>query len=728
MKIYTAILIFVFFISVVSAESHKQSSFEGDKKSKITGVAGYINSVAVPGDFPRIKIDVHEQTAEGKIFVSSYYDILYLMILENDGTPYFYQRIPLYSTDFKLQPTGTLTRNVSLQVGYIEMDSQYNIIDTLKCGNGYYTDIHDLQLLPNGNYLVIARDDRRIDMSKIVAGGSRSATVRGNHVQEMDRSGNVIFECRSWDIFEITDAIGVDLTANSIDYVHMNALAVDYDNNILISSRNLSEVTKINRQSGEIIWRLGGKNNQFEFVNDEYGISYQHDIRPVPDKENHYTLFDNGNHHSPQFSRAVEFQIDTVNMTATKIWEYRHTPDRFAPNRGNVQRLPNGNTLINWAQGDLPKVTEVTPEGEVVYEMNFDANGEEGLISYRSFRFDWEGIAAVPYLVAEPHTDKVTLIYNKFGDDKAVEYRIYGGQNPNPTQLITTTGDKIFHLTDLENYQTYYFRVTAVDKNGIESDYSNEESVFVKFIEPGDNLVLNGDFSLGEQFWDLVLSEDAEAIGIVMGDFYQVLIDSAGDYSTDILFRQSNLEIVEERQYILDFDAWSSEPKIFYVRVRKSSDPYTDYSKIGAVFSTAERSHFRYEFFMEDPSDYSAELVFECGQSTSDLFIDNVSLRYVTETSIEPAIESPLRFNLEANYPNPFNPSTIINYELRITSDVDLSVYNLLGQKVAILVSEKQAAGRYQVEWNASDFASGVYYYKIQAGEFVDVRKMVLIR
>jgi hypothetical protein len=88
----------------------------------------------------------------------------------------------------------------------------------------------------------------------------------------------------------------------------------------------------------------------------------------------------------------------------------------------------------------------------------------------------------------------------------------------------------------------------------------------------------------------------------------------------------------------------------------------------------------------------------------------------------------PAVFVLKQNYPNPFNPTTIINYELQITNDVDLSVYNVLGQKVTTLMSGKQSAGSHQVEWDASLFASGVYYYVLKTGEFRDVKKMVLIK
>jgi len=89
---------------------------------------------------------------------------------------------------------------------------------------------------------------------------------------------------------------------------------------------------------------------------------------------------------------------------------------------------------------------------------------------------------------------------------------------------------------------------------------------------------------------------------------------------------------------------------------------------------------------------------------------------------------NPVSYKLYDNYPNPFNPSTIINYELRMTNDVELSIYNSLGQKVVTLVSGIQKAGVYQIEWDASGFASGVYFYKLQAGEFVAVKKMVLMR
>ncbi len=89
----------------------------------------------------------------------------------------------------------------------------------------------------------------------------------------------------------------------------------------------------------------------------------------------------------------------------------------------------------------------------------------------------------------------------------------------------------------------------------------------------------------------------------------------------------------------------------------------------------------------------------------------------------------PSEFRLDQNYPNPFNPVTAIGYRLSAISQVELSVYNLLGQKIAVLVSERQNAGSYQVEWDASGFTSGIYFYRLQTDlGVVQTRKLMLIK
>ena len=91
-------------------------------------------------------------------------------------------------------------------------------------------------------------------------------------------------------------------------------------------------------------------------------------------------------------------------------------------------------------------------------------------------------------------------------------------------------------------------------------------------------------------------------------------------------------------------------------------------------------------------------------------------------------INFPGDFYLGQNYPNPFNPRTVIGYQLPASSHVDLSIYNLLGQKVATLVSERQSAGAYKVEWDAGKHSSGVYLCRLHAGSHIQTKKMILIK
>lgn len=586
-----------------------------------------INGVAVPVDFPEIHVPIHGNTAPGKIFIGTRTHHPYIMILENDGTPFFYKRVKNRTLDFKVQPTGTLTRwNGGDMLYFSEMDSTYQDIDTLKC-KGYETDPHELQLLSNGHFLLIALEERTFDMSQIISGGDSSATVRGCNIHEYDEQHNLVFEWSSWDHFEIADAIHENLYRSFIDYVHMNAIAVDYDGHLLISSRNLDEVTKINRETGEIMWRFGGANNQFQLVNDKHGITYQHDIRPVPGVPNNYTLYDNGVHHEPKFSRAVEFHLDTTDMTATKVWEYRHEPDRFSLRMGNAQRLPNGNTLINWAVGELPKATEVTPDGEIVYEMFF----KEPADSYRTFRFEWEAAASVPYLIAERYPEKTRLIFNQFGDTSVNYYKIYHGSDLADLAVMDSTDKSWMEVFNLKDSAWAFFGVSAVHDDGSESEMSNMDSVFTYHILPGANLLYNGDFGLEKEMWELSLSNSALASDTVKNGYYVVEIESIGEELEDVALWQNNIPLMKGKKYSLEFDAFMDTTASIEIILSHPSALDSDYSEIGYVSLGPSQKHYRYYFTMEESTDLDARLSFNLGVSAGIFHFDNISIKEVLE-------------------------------------------------------------------------------------------------
>jgi hypothetical protein len=338
----------------------------------------------LPIDFPVLNVTKMEGTATGRLFIANAVPSgsSYLIIAENSARPFFYKKTLARGLDFKLQRNGLLTYYDTGQNIFYALNNYYDIVDSFQCGNGYSTDGHDLQILPNNHGLMMSYDQQVVDMSAIVPGGNPEARVTGLIIQELDENKDVVFQWRSWDHFDIRDATHENLTARTIDYVHGNSIEIDQDGNLLISSRHMDEVTKISRETGEIIWRWGGKNNEFTFVNDSLGFSHQHDVRRLPN--GNITMFDNGNFHTPSFSRALEYRLDEDRKIAELVWEYRDSPDLYGAATGSVQRLENGNTLIGW--GTAGVITEVQPDGSKVYELRLGT----GIWTYRAFRFNWQ--------------------------------------------------------------------------------------------------------------------------------------------------------------------------------------------------------------------------------------------------------------------------------------------------------------------------------------------------
>jgi len=98
------------------------------------------------------------------------------------------------------------------------------------------------------------------------------------------------------------------------------------------------------------------------------------------------------------------------------------------------------------------------------------------------------------------------------------------------------------------------------------------------------------------------------------------------------------------------------------------------------------------------------------------------------DLSGEAVIGIPDKFELSQNYPNPFNPKTVIRYEIRVTGIAKLKVFDVLGNEIAELVNEKQNAGSYSVEFDGNGFASGVYFYRLESDNFIDIKRMMLIK
>ncbi len=550
----------------------------------------------LPADFPDIFVDSLNNPLPGYLFftpfTSTTFSGTYLIISDNYGTPVFYRKMNSETFDFKKQPNGLLTYFDLSKAQFFVMDSSYNIIDTVSTGNGYITDVHELLITKNHHYLLLSYDNQHVRMDTIIDGGNPNAIVTGLIVQELDQNKNVIFQWRSWDHFQITDATyDWDLTGSYIDYVHGNAIEVDKDGNLLISCRHMDEVTKINRLNGEIIWRLGGehsKNNQFEFYRDQTGFSHQHDIRRLPNGD--ITVFDNGNLHSPSYSRAVEYQLDEINKKAILKWQYKNSPQTYSFAMGCVRLLENKNRVIGWGwRNSPPSITELDPTGKIALRLILP----DTLQNYRAFKFPWK-----------------TNLFK--GDPDSLNFG------------NLTEGDSLVKMLRIINN-------------------SNQ------------NLEINGFFNRDSSF-KVITS-------------FPVYIRPLGVDTIEVQFNPQ-------------------QPKIYSDELHLRWD--TDSQRIACVIKLSG-----------------------IGDSNT-VYVNNDIPKF--------------KFELNQNYPNPFNPTTKIKYTISEREFVSLKVYDVLGNKITTLVNEEKPAGKYEINFNGENLSSGIYFYKLHAGNFIQTNKMILVK
>src|ERR1039457_3895678 len=134
--------------------------------------------VVIPPFFPAVQITIDSNATSGQLFYSTFniengtYNPPFLAIMNNDGTFTYIKQLPQRAFDFKMQPNGNYTYVDSKSSIFYEMDKGFNIIDSFYTKNGYITDVHELQLLPNGDALLLGQDIERVDMSKVVEGGN----------------------------------------------------------------------------------------------------------------------------------------------------------------------------------------------------------------------------------------------------------------------------------------------------------------------------------------------------------------------------------------------------------------------------------------------------------------------------------------------------------------------------------------------------------------------------
>jgi hypothetical protein len=283
---------------------------------------------------------------------------------------------------------------------HVIVDASYREILRLPTGNGRPADLHEFILTDRGTALVTSWERATRDLSAV--GGPSSGLVIGGIVQELELpSGRVLFEWRSLDHVAIDESHQKYSPKGAYDYFHVNSVELDHDGNYLVSARNTWAVYKIDRHTGNVLWRLGGKKSDFK-MGPGTVFAWQHDARRHGGSNYLLSLFDDGSMPpvQPQ-SKGLVLELDMKRKTASVYRKLTHYPNLLAWALGSVQVLPNGNVLVGW--GTAPYMTEYDRHGKVVFDARLPKGGE----NYRALRFPWKGRPAkAPDIVHKEESGK----------------------------------------------------------------------------------------------------------------------------------------------------------------------------------------------------------------------------------------------------------------------------------------------------------------------------------
>ena len=361
------------------------------------------------------------RTAEGFIFLTPTNGgpgaVQGEQIVDGQGRPVWFSPLPSGETAFDLrvqryhgEPVLTWIQSKGAfstgpTTNYIA-DRHYHVIATVSAGHGLTADIHEFHLTREGTALITIYNTVARDLSTV--GGSASGLVTEGVVQEINiANGNVIFEWHSLDHVSLDESHSpVPASADTAwDYFHLNAVSPDEDGNLLVDARNTWAAYRIDRHSGAVKWRLGGKKTDFA-LGPDVAFAWQHNPTAVDD-HGLVRIFDN--EAAPEvlpYSRVIWVRHDDVKKTAKLERWLKHPDGLLAPSQGNAQGLDNGDTFVGW--GALPRFSEFDERSNLL----FDAALPTGYNSYRAYRFAWRGEPDTrPTAIAARTTDGDTVVH-----------------------------------------------------------------------------------------------------------------------------------------------------------------------------------------------------------------------------------------------------------------------------------------------------------------------------
>lgn len=335
---------------------------------------------------------------------------------------------------------------------FVIVDDSYRQIATVRAV-GIDTDLHEMVLTGAGTALLMGYPVVDTPSGEVIEGV----------VQEIDiATGDLLFEWRSLDDVPVGESLvpdTVDGDGSPFDYIHLNSIDIDAGGDLLISARHTSAVYKVDRDTGDLIWTMGGKASDFA-MGDGADFAFQHDARRLPDGT--ISIFDNGQVADPAASsRAIVLDVDEADREVALVREHRQPQGLLAASQGSAQVLEDGNVFVGW--GSLPTVTEFAPDGTVAFQATYG----RGLNSYRAYRGHWVGRPTTrPEASVRSRGDGMTVLASWNGATEVATWRVLAGPNPSELSPVAEAARGGFETAVPVRASSPYVAVEALDAAG----------------------------------------------------------------------------------------------------------------------------------------------------------------------------------------------------------------------------------------------------------------------
>jgi outer membrane protein assembly factor BamB len=355
---------------------------------------------------------------------------------------------------------GSVSNAHGYGVGEIGNDA-YHPIASIRAGRGLQTDLHDLQLTSRGTAIITAYETTAADLTSI--GGSSKAQVFVGHVQEVDlASGRVLLDWNSLDHIGIDESLQpAPHQGQGYDYFHLNSVGETDDGNLLISARNTCALYKIDRATGKVLWRLGGKRSAFS-LSSAARFWWQHDARSHG--ESVITVFDNAGPDKETQSRGLVLSVDHAAKRVDVKQAFLHPAGFIAGTLGNVQLLADGGAFVGW--GSQPYFSQYAPDGTLI----LDGELPVGVRSYRAYLADWVGRpAAGPRIVAQSNPAGGFAIHASWnGATEVARWTVLAGRDSSSLSPAGSQAWTGFETAIVVNSEGPAFCVVGLDADGRE--------------------------------------------------------------------------------------------------------------------------------------------------------------------------------------------------------------------------------------------------------------------